>query len=247
MTRRYHTVDLHNHTPFVSGDYRAAGTVTAEQLIRAAARTGVDVLGVTDHFSVGFVSAMQDAASKQIVEGEPSVLVIPGAELRITWEDDETHLVALFRPEAYERQFAEVCRLLNLNGQLVDPRSLPSLSVEADPVEVVRAIDALGGMCHIGHVDRCFGAYCLKDTEMLDRLVDEAPISAVEVVESDSCLLLGHRMRHVSCIRSSDSHAVDQIGRRATMLELDEQSFDGLKRALMSGAPHRFVHEASRR
>ena len=228
MTRRYHTIDLHNHTPLVSGDYRDAGTVTAEQLVRATARAGVDVLGVTDHFSVGFVSAMQDAARKQIESGGPSVLILPGAELRITLDGDETHLVALFRPEAYERQFAEVCRLLHLNGQLADPSSLPSLSVEADPVEVVRFVDALGGMCHVGHVDRCFGAYCLKDTGMLDRLVDEAPISAVEVVESDSCLLLGDRMRHVSCIRSSDSHADDQIGRRATILELDEQSFDGL-------------------
>jgi PHP family Zn ribbon phosphoesterase len=244
MTRRYHTIDLHNHTPFVSGDYLGARTVTAGQMIRAAARAGVDVLGVTDHFSVGFVSAMQGAAHRQTEAGGPSVLVIPGAELRITWKGDEAHLVALFRPEAYEPQFAEVCRLLDLGGRLADPKGLPSLSVEADPVEVVRTVDTLGGMCHVAHVDRCFGTYCLKDAGMFDRLVDEAPISAVEVVESDSCLLLADRMRSVSCIRSSDSHALDEIGRRATMLELDEQSFDGLKRALMSGVPHRFVHEA---
>ena len=247
MTRRYHTIDLHNHTPFVSGDYRDARSATAEQMIRATARAGVDVRGVTDHFSVGFVSAMQDAARTQTEAGGPSVLVIPGAELRITWQGDEAHLVALFRPESYERQFAEVCRLLNLNGQLADTKSLPSLSVDADPVDVVRAVDSLVGMCHVAHVDRCFGTYCLKDTGMLDRLVGEAPISAVEIVESDSCLLLGDRIRHVSCIRSSDSHAVEEIGRRATMLELDEYSFDGLTRALVSEVPHRFVYEAARR
>ena len=32
MTRRYHTIDLHNHTPFVSSDYRDARYATAEQI-----------------------------------------------------------------------------------------------------------------------------------------------------------------------------------------------------------------------
>jgi hypothetical protein len=246
MVREYHTVDLHNHTPFVGSDYRDAGSTTADQLVRAAAQAGVTVLGVTDHFSVGFVPEMQAASRTLTVAGGPTVLIVPGAELRITWQGDEAHLVALFRPEAYEPQFAEVCRFLGLDGRLRHPDELPWVSVEADPVRVVRLVDSIGGMCHVGHVDRRFGEYCVKDTRLLDRLVEEAPISAVEVVESDSCLLLGDRMRHVSCIRSSDSHGVDQIGRRATMLELDEHSFDGLKRALIADVPHRFVHSALR-
>jgi PHP family Zn ribbon phosphoesterase len=114
---------------------------------------------------------------------------------------------------------------------------LHRVTVEHDPVETVRAIEALGGICHIAHADRRFGDYRLLDRPLLRRLLEESPVAAVELIHSsneDAVHALTERP--VCCIASSDAHSPAEMGRRRTELVLSEPTLKGLKDALFACA-----------
>lgn len=228
------TVDLHNHSPHVSGDYRGPAGTTPADLVTAALDAGVDVLGVSDHFSVGYALRVAEAASSERERTGRALLVLPGAELKLRWRDDEVHLIALFEPEHAQHRFSALQTLLGMDpGD--DPATLHRVCVERDPRHVARAIDALGGLSHIAHADRWFGDYRLLDRPIFSSLLVEAPITAVELLDLGAEALVRERSTvPVRCIRSSDSHSPDEIGRRTSSLEMAEPTFAGLRRALTS-------------
>lgn len=221
-----YAIDLHNHMPLERADYRGPMDTSGHDVASAALAAGIDVLGVTDHFSLGFFRSVHEAAA-----GLP-LLVLPGVEVRLSWGTDEAHLVALFRPEDAETGFAGLMAALGDRAACSSPW-LHRVVIEHDPVEAARVIDELGGMCHIAHVDRYFGDYRLLDAPLLLRIVEEAPIVAVEFLDLANARLLGDHAGRVACIRSSDSHHCDEIGQRHSRLEADERSFDGIRAALV--------------
>jgi len=223
---RPYTVDLHNHMPLARTDYRGPLETSGEDVVRAAVTAGIDVLGVSDHFSLDFFRRAHEAAA-----GLP-LLVLPGVEMRLSWGEDEAHLVALFPPARAEDRFADLMSVLGIDpASLQDP--LHRIVVEYDPVDAARAIEGLGGMCHVAHVDRWFGAYRLLDRPLLMRIVVDAPVVALEFLDLENAARLGELAERVACIRSSDSHHCDEIGRRSSVVEAEERSFEGIRRALL--------------
>jgi PHP family Zn ribbon phosphoesterase len=220
-----YTVDLHNHMPLERTDYRGPMHTSGEEVARAALDAGIDVLGVSDHFSLDFFRCVHEAAA-----GLP-LLVLPGAEIRLSWGEDETHLIVLFPPDRAEERFAGLMAALGMSDDSTEG-ALHRIVVEHDPVDAARVIDSLGGMCHVAHVDRWFGAYRLLDRPLLRRLLQDAPVVALEFLELENASRLGGLVERVACIRSSDSHRCDEIGRRSTVVEADEHSFEGIRRAL---------------
>jgi hypothetical protein len=233
---RTYSVDLHNHSPHVAGDYRGPADTVPAHLVTAALDAGVDVLAVSDHFSVSYADRVLEAASEERVRTGRCLTVLPGAELKIRWRDDEVHLIAIFAPKRAEHRFAALQLVLGV-APGGDPTSLHRLVVEHDPVSVARTIDALGGICHIAHADRRFGDYRLLDRPLLKRLLDEAPIAAVELVHSTNDERV-HALagRPVCCIGSSDAHSPAEMGRRQTDLVLSAPTFEGLRDALVDCA-----------
>jgi len=220
-----YTIDLHNHMPLERTDYRGPLDTSGGDVAGAALAAGIDVLGVSDHFSLDFFRRVHEAAA-----GLP-LLVLPGVEVRLSWGEDEAHLIALFPPESAEERFDGLMAALGVEGALADD-PLHRIIVEYDPVDAARAIDGLGGMCHVAHVDRWFGAYRLLDRPLLRRLVQYAPIVALEFLDLENSSRLEGLEARVARIRSSDSHHCDEIGRRSSVVEADEPSFDGIRRAL---------------
>jgi PHP family Zn ribbon phosphoesterase len=222
---RPYTIDLHNHMPLDRTDYRGPLSTSGADVTSAAVAAGVDVLGVSDHFSLDFFRRVHKAAA-----GLP-LLVLPGVEIRLSWGEDEAHLIALFPAEEAEERFSGLMSALGMAGaSFEDP--LHRIVVEYDPVDAARAIEALGGMCHVAHVDRWFGAYRLLDRPLLRRIVEEAPVVALEFLDLENASRLEGLEDRVACIRSSDSHHCDEIGRRSSVVEADEPSFEGIRRAL---------------
>jgi PHP family Zn ribbon phosphoesterase len=233
---RTYSVDLHNHSPHVSGDYRGPADTVPAHLVTAALDAGVDVLAVSDHFSVAYAERVLGAAAEERRLTGRCLTVLPGAELKIRWRDDEVHLIAIFEPEHAEHRFAALQMVLGV-APGDDPSTLHRLVVECDPVSVARMIDALGGICHVAHADRRFGDYRLLDRPLLKRVLDEAPIAAVELIHSTNAEhVLALAGRPVCCIGSSDAHAPEEMGRRQTDLLLSEPTFEGLKDALVGCA-----------
>ncbi|MDO8847062.1 MAG: PHP-associated domain-containing protein [Coriobacteriia bacterium] len=229
MTR--YVVDLHNHTPLIPSDYRGDITTTPRQIVERALEAGIDVWGIADHWSLAYGARVVAAAAEVTAETGRTLLVLPGAELRIRHEGEETHLVALFPPEDAARRFDALLAELGLRAPVAPLDELPYFAVDRDPREVARLVTKVGGLCHVGHVDRPFGEYRFIDSELVHHLAECEYVSAIELIEDAS-------RRHfrdglaIAHIASSDSHSLEEMGRRTATLEMSELSFEGLASAL---------------
>lgn len=224
------TVDLHNHTPLIPSDYRGDIATTPRQIVERAIEVGIDVWGITDHWSVEYGPHVVAAAAEVAAETGRTLLVLPGAELRIRHEGEETHLVALFAPEGAAERFDALLAALGLRAPVAPLDELPYFAIERDPRDVARLATEVGGLCHVGHVDRTFGDYRFIDSELVHHLADCEHVSAIELIDHSSRRRFrdGLAIAHIS---SSDSHSLEEMGRRTATLEMPELSFEGLRAA----------------
>jgi PHP family Zn ribbon phosphoesterase len=238
-----YTVDLHNHTPFIPSDYRGDPATTPRQIVDRALSLGIDVWGIADHFSVGYAPALLAAADEVAAETGRRLLVLPGAEVRVRYRGEETHLVCLFPPQRADIRFRILLGILGLTDPVAPLDALPHFHIERDPLDVARIVDAIGGTCHIGHVDRSFGDYCFIESELVHHLAASEFVSAIELIDRSSRTRFrdGLAVAHIS---SSDSHSLEEMGRRTATLEMPELSFEGLKVAFRA-ARARAMAEAS--
>ncbi len=224
-------VDLHNHTPLIPTDYRGDIGTTPRQIVERALEVGIDVWGIADHWSVAYGHRVVDAAEEVFAETGQRLLVLPGAELRIRHLGEETHMVALFPPHEEDERFDTLLASLDLYDPVAPLDELPFFALDRDPLEVARLVSEAGGLCHVGHVDRTFGDYCFMDSELVHHLAECEHVSAIELIDHAcrSRFRDGLAIAHVS---SSDSHSLQEMGRRTSTLEMPELSFEGLRTAL---------------
>lgn len=224
------TIDLHNHTPLIPSDYRGDPATTPRQIVERALEVGIDAWGIADHWSVAYGPLVVAAAAEVAAETGRWLLVLPGAELRIRHEGEETHLVALFPPHEVAERFEALLASLGLTAPVAPLDELPYFAIERDPLEVARLVEEAGGICHAGHVDRTFGDYRFIDSELVHHLAECEHISAIELIDHSSRRHFrdGLAIAHIS---SSDSHSLEEMGRRTATLEMPELSFEGLKAA----------------
>lgn len=225
-----YVVDLHNHTPLIPTDYRGDPATTPRQIVERALEVGIDVWGIADHWSLDYGARVVAAAGEVAAETGRTLLVVPGAELRIRHEGEETHLVALFPPDDAASRFDDLLASLGLTAPVAPLDELPYFAHDRDPRDVARLVHEAGGLCHAGHVDRTFGEYRFIDSALVYELADCEYISAIELIDHSS----RERFRdglEVAHISSSDSHSLEEMGRRTATLEMPELSFEGLRAA----------------
>jgi 3',5'-nucleoside bisphosphate phosphatase len=75
--------DLHSHST------RSDGVLAPGDVVRRAAKRGVDVLALTDHDELEGLDEARGAAE------EVGIAFVDGAEVSVTWEDHTLHVVAL--------------------------------------------------------------------------------------------------------------------------------------------------------
>lgn len=78
-------VDLHVHTNASDGRYSPA------ELIKMAARSGIGVIAITDHDTIGGIAPAVEAASAY-----PGLTVIPGVEINTDVSTGEAHVLGYF-------------------------------------------------------------------------------------------------------------------------------------------------------
>ncbi|MDZ4655078.1 MAG: hypothetical protein U1F44_04300 [Coriobacteriia bacterium] len=230
MTVPKYAVDLHNHTPLLPCDYRGSLETTPREIVDAALSAGLSVYAVTDHFSVDFCERLLDAADEAAAETGRRLLVVPGAELKISHGADEVHVLALLPPERATRAFAEFIGVLGLTSPIAPVCELHRVTVTHEPREVFKIIEALGGVGIVAHMDRAFGPYRLLDSPFVDTLLSSEHVRAVEVVDKRCAKVLAGY--DVTVVRSSDSHSHTEIGRRRTRLKMAGLDFRSLRDAL---------------
>ncbi|MDH4139102.1 MAG: PHP domain-containing protein [Coriobacteriia bacterium] len=223
-------VDLHNHTPIVTSDYRGSLATTPRDIVQAAVSAGLDVYGVTDHFTADGVSAIAEAAEEVAQESGRRVLVLGGAELKVCANGDEAHVLAVFEATRARGAFLDLVRGFGMEHPVAPTPDLPSIKLHANPLEVCRAVEELGGIALIGHADRFFGEYRLIDSPMIDQLLAEPAVAAVELCHSVSHERLSGSVSP-AVIACSDSHSCEEIGHRRSVVTMAELSFAALVEA----------------
>lgn len=229
------SLDLHNHTP-ASADFRTPERTSARDIVEAALDAGLHVYGATDHLTCAFAADLIAAAETVEAETGRRLLVVPGSELRVTYEGDEVHITALFPPGRYSVMFDALLGILGVVAGDTPDDLLPHVTFEYDPIEVCRIIDALGGIACVAHADRTFGEYRLIDSPLFERLCAEPTVAAIDLLDPDAYAC------HVECrgksvIRCSDSHSCQQIGMRRSSLAMDDLSYESLRTALTAPRP----------
>ena len=195
-------------------------------IIRRAREVGLDLLAVTDHNSGENAAAVVAAAKRT------GVAVLPGMEVEsregvhvLTLFDDigslerwqEIVYGALPRRENVERVFGAQLVVDRAGQFLRVNRRLLMAAIDLSLEDVVALSGALGGLAIPAHVDR-------PANGLLSVLGFMPPGLAVPALEVSSRLttaeaaglfpqLAGHTL-----IRSSDAHALEEIGRASTTL-----------------------------
>lgn len=212
-------VDLHVHSP-AGGDYRGDVRTSIPQIHERCREVGLDLVVVADHMTLDGWSSFACP-----LDPEPP-LVLPGAEIKLSREGLRVHLVAIFEPLTAQETFARV--LDALAPFVSDEEAFSAIEITADPAFVLETLHQVGAICLAAHLDR------LGDGARALAMLEEA--GGVEAVEFDRIETAEdfspNGLPRITC---SDSHSLEEIGRRYTELFLDELSFEGLSKALRSG------------
>ncbi len=229
---RWWRVDLHCHSP-KSYDFRTGPASTSPDWIgwvEAARDAGLHAVAVTDHNTAAGIEPLQKVAAH--VENAP--VLFPGVELTAS---DGCHLLLLMDPVRTANHVEDLLSRLEIPIELrgtLEGRS--SLSVEQILKECGDDVLVVGA-----HVN---GQRGLLDHTGEQRIA-ELRNSRLAAVQVDPDLDIDRRWldgslpeigRRIPELHSSDSHSLDELGRRFTWVKMTRPDIDGLRLALLDGA-----------
>lgn len=218
---KYRKVDLQIHTP-ASKCYEQPDA-TAQQIVEAAIKQGLEIIAITDHNTTEFVVKVMDAA-----KGTP-LHVFPGVEITSAGG----HILAIFDRD---RPLKDLDDLLPRVGIMTDMRGKKE-AIGTDAETVIREIEAMGGIAIAAHANSSSGVLQNPQGQHRIRICSMPELSALEFtsrkdVESFSTgNVSGYPKK--ACVQNSDAHAIDQIGRRFTYLKMDIVSLNGIRQAVL--------------
>lgn len=236
--------DLHVHTCLSPcGDL----LMRPREIVEAARRAGLGIIGICDHNSAENIGAVQEAAGREL-------LVLPGMEVTTV---EEVHILSLFEnlESAIQMQEFVYPALEGTNDPerfgwqvVVDAQGEPVATVDKlligatnlSASEVVLKIHRLNGLAIAAHVDR--EQYSL--IEVLGFVPKGLALDALEVsAEADL-----ERVRkqipdanHFPLVRCSDAHRPEDIGKGRIELWLEKVSFSEVAKALGGHEGRRLV------
>ena len=229
--------DLHIHSCLSPcGD----ALMTPPNIANMAYVKGLDIIAITDHNSARNVRAVMKAAE------ELPLTVIPGIELTTA---EEIHVVCLF-PDAdsAERAGAELEKhlppvknrpeffgeqvIMDENEEITG--TFPFLLSNALDLSIDKLPDIIGGFggfCYPAHIDKQANSII----SVFGALPDKPKFACLEVhnetqffKNSENALI----KEEYIIVTSSDAHNLHDMSEREQMLELEEPSFDALRKTL---------------
>ena len=217
-------MDLHIHTP--RSECYSDSSVTAEQIVDAARRAGLEAIGITDHNTVEAVDDVRRAA-----EGT-GIAVFPGVELTTAGG----HILALFDVAS---DMAALRHFIEGIGLDSDKWGDPACLAAGDTVDVLREIGARDGLAIAAHIERWPSGFLKKDQSRRVRMEIHAcdHLDALEITipedrrQWNEGSVRGYPKRY-ACIQGSDAHALDEVGRRPIFARVESLDLACLRQAL---------------
>lgn len=225
-TRNY-VVDLKIRTPAsLIGQSGLEGVETAPALVRLAKVKGIDVIGITDHYSGKFISEVQEAARNR------SVTIIPGVELRCkVGLCDDVMLSCLFPESLSTEHVEEFLRSIDVPEEVAGKSSY---IVEHPLAEILVAVEQFRGVAFPSRVDKTPHRLLA-----LPELVEEYGFRTFDLAYNDSTRIFKNRWPDIEffLFSFSNAQALAQVGSRAVTVKLVEPNFAGLKSIIQRDQP----------
>ena len=228
---RWWRVDLHVHSP-ASHDF---GSQTDRDhpdwvaWITAARDAGLDAVAITDHNTALGIEPLQQAAAQ--VQDSP--VVFPGVEVTAS---DGVHILVLMDPSRTEQHVEDFLSTVKVP---VDKRGAETAR---SPFSVEQILDVCpDDTLMIGaHINQPGGLLVHRGQQRIAEL-RHARLAAVEVVPGlpiDESWIDGSKreiVRRIPRLWNSDSHGLDEFGRRFTWIKMTRPDVGGLRLALLDG------------
>ncbi|WP_254666305.1 PHP domain-containing protein [Humibacillus sp. DSM 29435] len=160
-------IDLHTHSTV------SDGTETPTELVEAAAAAGVDVLGITDHDTVGGWDEAATAAERL------GIALVRGIEISCTFGEAGVHLLGYLTDQHDPDLMAELARARASRAtrllRMVERMADDGIPISHDDVLAQVADGATPGRPHIADALIANGVIEHRDEAFEDWLTDESP------------------------------------------------------------------------
>ncbi len=229
--------DMHVHTVLSPcGDLE----MSPVNVVEAAARKQIDILGITDHNTTRHGPLIRKLAARL------GIFVLCGAEVTTK---EEAHCLAFFDKDDDLQEFQDYLEM-HLPDIKNNPRFFGYQVVVNEKDEILEEVDrllisaldqslnqveqkvhALNGLFIPAHIDR-------PSLSLISQLGFIPPDIKADAFELSGLLDRSEVIRRYPYIKeaaficSSDAHRPDQIGRRTTQMTLEKRSFEEIKMAL---------------
>ena len=248
---RWWKFDFHTHTPASldtpwSGIENEKEWLSPEQWLLRFMEVQIDCVAVTDHNTSDWIDRLKNAYS-QLVADQPTgfrpLCVFPGVELSV---NGGFHLLAVFDRGATGRDVSDLIARVEYQGT---PGRCDGVTRKS-ATEVVELVAGLGALAIPAHVDQQNGllqtagdtGQLALDANTVRQVICRPEILATEVVNRD---WVEHQIcRDAGCawtaVVGSDCHNFRRgvkPGDRFTWVKMGQPSIEGLRLALLDGAP----------
>ena len=229
--------DLHIHTLLSPC---ADLEMTPANIVRKAKKSGLDIIGITDHNSTRNALLVKKLAEKE------GIYVLTGAEVTTR---EEVHCLSFFESEEKLEQFQQFLEknktdipnpgshfgyqpVIDENENIIEliPFFLPA-ALKKGIVEIQQMVESLDGIFIPAHVDRSFAGLFSQlgfipagfkfDAMGISRLSSEKYVRKHYVLEKE-----------ITLIRNSDSHYLQQLGEIYSSFFIEKINFSEIKSAL---------------
>ncbi len=201
------------------------------------------VKGKMDLAAPTWYELIDDAAQKANETWGTRLVILPGVEISTTG----VHILAIFKPQTPRRKVhLMVCDLVEEVGISPDDWCNNQAVGNMSPYDTIELISKRGGIAIPAHVDgddKALLELYKLEIGALENVVGNKNLRAVEVINPDR-FREGETKNRLDKVRSerdlsslayfqgSDSHDIENIAKRATILKMTKPSFEGLKTAI---------------
>lgn len=223
------------HTHSTASD----GTDSPAELMRAAARAGLDVIGLTDHDSA------RGWAEAEAAVAETGVALLRGIEISCVRDGRTVHLLSYLHDPAHPPLLAQLERVRTARDDraraMVDllGRDFP---ITWDDVEEHRGVDATVGRPHIADALVAAGAFPDRSAAFVDALSPRGPyyvphyapepVGMVELVRAAGGVpVMAHPRARLRMRVVSDAVVAEMAEAGLAALEVDHRDHDDAARA----------------
>lgn len=229
---RWWKFDFHTHTP--ASDFR--DMITPECWLKAFMKKGIDCVAITDHNSGAWIDSLKQKL-KELKESKPTwyrpLYLFPGVEISVS---GNVHILAIFDPDKDGNHIDRLLGAVDYQGNDGDSNAVTTKSV----IDVVDAIVERDGIAIPAHVDKGKGLFHEFQGPTLKDVLRNENIHAMELRDNSyqkPQLYTDERVQWTD-VNGSDTHSFgDDTFGTFTWIKMDQPSIDGLKLALIDGAP----------